>query len=175
MQWQPRDSPISSNITDYLARTTSAPAFQILETMPATAPRAARGRTNAAEGVGCADLALSTSPFRKLRIAESEYGLQNFTESGHGFRIYGIEVDMYGIFRGVVFDFFFLGKSLISTLTDSTDSRIPYGFRQKRSATPPRRGRPAPDPCPAPGAYRLAWSRTTAWDRPLVKIPLTTN
>jgi hypothetical protein len=39
MQWQPRDSPISSNSTDYLARTTSAPAFQILETMPATAPR----------------------------------------------------------------------------------------------------------------------------------------
>ena len=57
MQWQPRDSPISSNSTDYLARTTSAPAFQILETMPATAPRAARGRTDAAEAVGCADLA----------------------------------------------------------------------------------------------------------------------
>ena len=59
MQWQPRDSPISSNGTDYLARTTSAPAFQILETMPATAPRAARGRTDAAEAVGCADLAPS--------------------------------------------------------------------------------------------------------------------
>ena len=59
MQWQPRDSPISSNSTDYLARTTSAPAFQILETMPATAPRAARGRTDAAEAVGCADLAPS--------------------------------------------------------------------------------------------------------------------
>ena len=59
MQWQPRDSPISSNSTDYLARTTSAPAFQILETMPATAPRAARGRTDAAEAVGCADLALT--------------------------------------------------------------------------------------------------------------------
>jgi hypothetical protein len=40
MQWQPRDSPISSNSTEYLARTTSAPAFQILEIMPATAPRA---------------------------------------------------------------------------------------------------------------------------------------
>jgi hypothetical protein len=39
MQWQPRDSPISSNSTEYLARTTSAPAFQILEIMPATAPR----------------------------------------------------------------------------------------------------------------------------------------
>jgi hypothetical protein len=38
MQWQPRDSPISSNSTEYLARTTSAPAFQILEFMPATAP-----------------------------------------------------------------------------------------------------------------------------------------
>ena len=57
MQWQPRDSPISSNSTDYLARTTSAPAFQIIETMPATAPRADRGRTDAAEAVGCADLA----------------------------------------------------------------------------------------------------------------------
>jgi hypothetical protein len=58
MQWQPRDSPISSNSTVYLARTTSAPAIiQILETMPATAPRAARGRTDAAEAVGCADLA----------------------------------------------------------------------------------------------------------------------
>ena len=57
MQWQPRDSPISSNSTDYLARTTSAPAFQIIETMPATAPRVARGRTDAAEAVGCAGLA----------------------------------------------------------------------------------------------------------------------
>jgi hypothetical protein len=38
MQWQPRDSPVSSNSTDYLARTTSVPAFQILEIMPATAP-----------------------------------------------------------------------------------------------------------------------------------------
>jgi hypothetical protein len=28
MQWQPRDSPISSNSTEYLARTTSAPAFE---------------------------------------------------------------------------------------------------------------------------------------------------
>ena len=57
MQWQPRDSPISSNSTDYLARTTSAPAFQILEIMPTTAPRAARGRTDAAEAMRCADLA----------------------------------------------------------------------------------------------------------------------
>jgi hypothetical protein len=57
MQWQPRDSPISSNSTEYLARTTSTPAFQILEIMPATAPRAARGRTDAGEAVGCADLA----------------------------------------------------------------------------------------------------------------------
>jgi hypothetical protein len=40
-----------------MARTTSAPAFQILEIMPAIAPRAARGRTNAAGAVGCADLA----------------------------------------------------------------------------------------------------------------------
>jgi hypothetical protein len=45
------------NTTEYLARTTSAPACQILETMPATAPRAARGRTDAAEAVGCAYLA----------------------------------------------------------------------------------------------------------------------
>jgi hypothetical protein len=57
MQWQPRNSPISSNSTEYLARTTSAPAFQSLEIMPATAPRAARGRTDATEAVGCADLA----------------------------------------------------------------------------------------------------------------------
>jgi hypothetical protein len=56
MQWQPRDSPISSNITEYLARTTSALTFEILEIMPATAPREARGRTDAAEAVGCADL-----------------------------------------------------------------------------------------------------------------------
>jgi hypothetical protein len=53
-----------------------------------------------------------------------------------------------------------------STLTDSTDSRIPCGFRQKRSATPPRRSRPEPGPSPARGAFRLAWSRTTAWNRP---------
>jgi hypothetical protein len=57
MQWQPRESPISSNSTEYLARTTSAPAFQILEMMPATAPQVARGRTDVAEAVGCADLA----------------------------------------------------------------------------------------------------------------------
>ena len=112
--------------------------------------------------------ALSTSPFRKLQIAESEYGLQNFTESGYGFRIYGIEMDMYGISRGIIFCFFL--EIADSTLTDSTDSRIPYGFHQKRSATPPRRSRPAPGPSPAPGAYRLAWSRTTASDRPLVIV-----
>jgi hypothetical protein len=53
-----RPSPTSSNSTDYLARTTSAPAFQILEILPATAPpRTARGRTDAAEAVGYADLA----------------------------------------------------------------------------------------------------------------------
>ena len=46
---------------------------------------------------------VSPSPFRKLQIAESEYGLQNFTESGYGFRIYGIEVDMYRISRGIIF------------------------------------------------------------------------
>ena len=84
---------------------------------------------------------LSTSPFRKLRIAESEYGLQNFTESGYGFRIYGIEVDMYRISRGIIFRFFL--EIADSTLTDSTDSRIPCGFRQKRSATLPRPGPPA--------------------------------
>jgi hypothetical protein len=48
---------ISSNGTEYLARTTSAPAFQILEIMPATAPRADRARADAGEAVGCADLA----------------------------------------------------------------------------------------------------------------------
>jgi hypothetical protein len=95
---------------------------------------------------------VSTSPFRKLRTAESEYGLQNFTESGCGFRIYGIEVGMYGISRGVVFVLFLFCLEIAdSTLTDSTDSRIPCGFRQKRSATPPRRSRPAPGPSPAPG------------------------
>jgi hypothetical protein len=86
----------------------------------------------------CTIYGISTSPFRKLRIAESEYGLQNFTESGYGFRIYGIEVDMYGISRVVILDFFLSD----STLTDSTNSRIPFGFRQKRSATPPRRSPP---------------------------------
>ena len=66
MQWQPRDSPISSNSTDYLARTTSAPAFQILETMPATAPRAARGRTDAAEAVEDSVEAEAVAPVIKL-------------------------------------------------------------------------------------------------------------
>jgi hypothetical protein len=67
---------------------------------------------------------LSTSPFRKLRVlAESEYGLQNFTEPGYGLRIYGIEMDMYGISRGIIFCFFW--KSHIRHL------RIPriHGFR----------------------------------------------
>jgi hypothetical protein len=70
------------------------------------------------EGFCCC---LSTSPFRKLRIAESEHGLQNFTESGYGFRIYGIEMDMYGISRGIIF----FWKSQIRHL------RIPriHGFR----------------------------------------------
>jgi hypothetical protein len=67
MQWQPRDSQISSNSTEYLARTTSAPGFQILEIMPATAPRAARGRTDATEAVGCADLAPRPTLLRLLR------------------------------------------------------------------------------------------------------------
>jgi hypothetical protein len=49
----------TANSTEYLARTTSAPAFQILEIMPATAHRAAQGRTDATEAVGCAGLAPS--------------------------------------------------------------------------------------------------------------------
>ena len=51
-------------------------------------------------------------------------------------------MDMYGISRGIIFCFFW--KIADSTLTDSTDSRIPCGFRQKRSATLPRLGLPAP-------------------------------
>ena len=68
MQWQPHDSPISSNSTDYLARTTSAPAFQILETMPATAPRAARGRADAAEAAGCTVVATAKLAPLSLKI-----------------------------------------------------------------------------------------------------------
>jgi hypothetical protein len=83
MQWQPRDSPISSNSTEYLARTTSAPAFQILETMPATAPRAARGRTDAAEAVGCVDLAPRPILFRLLRRLTRPHLLFNNMFSQH--------------------------------------------------------------------------------------------
>jgi hypothetical protein len=82
---------------------------------------------------------------------------------------------MYGISRGSCdgqrrgHNRFDHGEVLID-LTDSTltDSRIPriHGFRQKRSATPQRRSRPAAGPAPARGACRLAWSRTTAWNRP---------
>jgi len=50
-------------------------------------------------------------------------------------------MDMYGISRGIIFCFFW--KIADSTLTDSTDSRIPCGFRQKRSATLQRPGPPA--------------------------------
>jgi len=80
MQWQPRDSPISSNSTDYLARTTSAPAFQILETMPATAPRAARGRTDAAEAVGCADLAPSNLAPLTSKINPPPFAIQQHVQ-----------------------------------------------------------------------------------------------
>ena len=83
MQWQPRDSPISSNSTDYLARTTSAPAFQSLETMPATAPRAARGRTDAAEAVGCADLAPTNLAPLTSKINPPPYLLFNNMFSQH--------------------------------------------------------------------------------------------
>ena len=80
MQWQPRDSLISSNSTDYLARTTSAPAFQILETMPATAPRAARGRTDAAEAVGCADLAPSNLAPLTSKINPPPFAIQQHVQ-----------------------------------------------------------------------------------------------
>jgi hypothetical protein len=59
MQWPnraiPRFRPTALHI--WPVPTTSAPAFQILEIVPATAPRAAWGRTDAPEAVGCADLA----------------------------------------------------------------------------------------------------------------------
>jgi hypothetical protein len=88
--------------------------------------------------------ALSTSPFRKLRIAESEYGLQNFTESGYGFQIYGIEMDMYGISRGIIF---FFGNRRFDTygfhgFTDSV--RIPP--KTERQSPTPRPTRSAPPP-----------------------------
>ena len=87
--------------------------------------------------------AVSTTPFRKLRIAESEYGLQNFTESGYGFRIYGIEVDMYGISRGIIFRFFFWKSQIrhlrIHGFTDSV--RIPPKTeRHPPTPQPPRTG-----------------------------------
>jgi hypothetical protein len=80
-----------------------------------------------------------TSPFRKLRIAESEHGLQNFTESGYGFRIYGIEVDMYGKKK----------------LTDSMDSRIPCGFAKNGAPLPHAAAAPHRPPPTRPG--HAAW------------------
>jgi hypothetical protein len=85
-------------------------------------------------------------PFRKLRIAESEYGLQNFTESGYGFRIYGIEMDMYGISRGTIF-VFVCGNRRFDTygfhgFTDSV--RIPP--KTERHSPTPRPPRTAPPP-----------------------------
>jgi hypothetical protein len=81
MQWQPRDSPILSNSTEYLARTTSAPAFQILDIMPATAPRAARGRTDAAEAVGCADLApTNLAPLLLRRLTRPPFAIQQHVQ-----------------------------------------------------------------------------------------------
>jgi hypothetical protein len=61
---------------------------------------------------------------------------------GYGFRIYGIEMDMYRISRGVIF--VVVGNRRFDTYGFHADSRIPCGFRQKRSATPPRRGPPPP-------------------------------
>ena len=80
MQWQPRDSPISSNSTGYLARTTSAPAFPILEIIRATAPRAARGRTDAAEAVGCADLAPSNLAPLTSKINPPPFAIQQHVQ-----------------------------------------------------------------------------------------------
>ena len=94
-------------------------------------------------------VSISPSPFRKLQIAESEYGLQNFTESGYGFRIYGIEVDMYRISRGIIFRVFFW-KSQIRHL------RIPriHGFRTDCAALPKTELRPPTNSHPAPGPAR---------------------
>jgi hypothetical protein len=93
----------------------------------------------------------STSPFRKLRIAESEYGLQNFTESGYGFRIYGIEVDMYGVSRGAIFRFFFGNRRF------DTYARIPriHGFR----ADSAKNGAPLPHAAAAPSQSELEGNR----------------
>jgi hypothetical protein len=69
---------------EYLARTTSAPAFQVLEIMPATAPRADRGRTDAAEAVGCADLApTNLAPLTSKTTPPSPHLLFNNMLSQH--------------------------------------------------------------------------------------------
>jgi hypothetical protein len=67
---------------------------------------------------------VSTSPFRKLRIAESEYG---------------IEVDMYGISRGVVFE-----KKNGNRRSDT------YGFHGFTDSVriPPKTDRHSPTPQP---------------------------
>ena len=94
----------------------------------------------------CTIYGISTSPFRKLRIAESEYGLQNFTESGYGFRIYGIEVDMYRISRGIIFRVFF-GNRRFDT----------YGFHGFTDSVriPPKTERHSPTPQPPRTAQKI--------------------
>jgi hypothetical protein len=58
MQWQPRDSPISSNSTDYLARTTSARCFSNSRNYAGDSPPSGSGSYRRGRGrVGCADLA----------------------------------------------------------------------------------------------------------------------
>jgi hypothetical protein len=58
MQWQPRDSPISSNSTDYLARTTSARCCSNSRNYAGDSPPSGSGSYRRGRGrVGCADLA----------------------------------------------------------------------------------------------------------------------
>jgi hypothetical protein len=97
---------------------------------------------------------ISTTPFRKLRIAESEHGLQNFTESGYGFRIYGIEEGMYRISRGIIFLVFFL-EIADSSLTDSTD----HGFRtdSTKNGAPLPHAAASPHRAPPPRPGHTAW------------------
>jgi hypothetical protein len=113
--------------------------------------------------------AVSTSPFRKLRIAESKYGLQNVTESGYGFRIYGIEMDMYGISRGVIF---------VCEIDDS--ALTTYGFHGFTDSVriPPKAERHSPTSSPPPPRARgipLGLEPHHGVEQGSNLLPLTTN
>jgi hypothetical protein len=115
---------------------------------------------------------LSPSPFRKLQIAESEYGLQNFTESGYGFRIYGIEVDMYRISRGIIF---FLGNRRFDTygfhgFTDSVRIARPC---QKRSSANLQTSTPRRAPLSRAGyvAGALVWRGGPLSFKKIMRLP----